>query len=75
MLKPKGTTEAYIYFENCKQTAEIQNRCTLLEHIMVLSTRSQKCIVSELYALENWKMKVEHAVECHEKEMNFLSVF
>ena len=45
LVKPKCVWEAYIYFENYKQTAENENKCQM--HFD-FTNMGQKCIFSEL---------------------------
>ena len=45
LVKPKCVWEVYIYFENCKQTADKNvNKCTLFNRILALPTWGQKCL-------------------------------
>ena len=48
LVKLNCVWESNIYFENCTQSAENQNKCTLLKHILAFPTWGQMCIITEL---------------------------
>ena len=47
LVKPKCVLDVSVYFENCKQTSENENKLTPLSLILALQTWNQKCIFAE----------------------------
>ena len=62
LVKPKCVLDVSVYFENCKQTSENENKLTPLRLILALQTWNQKCILAELEPFESAYFNLDHPV-------------